>query len=112
MIETRAALEAVEEIVAVPGVGALFLGAYDLSLALGLPPAENDGDPVFDAAVARVIAAANGAGIPVAMMASVEKAPLRLEQGFRMLSVCTDIYSLAAAVTNDVGKVRDAAGAR
>ncbi len=106
MIETVAALEAVEEIAAVPGVGALFLGAYDLSLSMGLPPAENDGDPRFDAAVARVVAAAKAAGLPAAMMASVDKAPLRLAQGFRMISIFTDVYGLSQTLAADAAAAR------
>jgi len=36
MVETRAGLEAVEEILATPGVDGVFVGPYDLSLSLGL----------------------------------------------------------------------------
>ena len=43
MIETAAALEAVEEIAAVEGVDGLLVGPFDLSMALGLPPGDNDG---------------------------------------------------------------------
>ena len=37
-IETRGALDAVEEIAALPGVDALFVGPYDLGVALGVTP--------------------------------------------------------------------------
>lgn len=110
MIETVAAVDAVEEIAAVPGVGALFLGAYDLSLSMGLPPAENDGDPRFDAAVVRVVAAAKAEGLPAAMMSSVDKAPMRIAQGFRMISVFTDVYGLSLTLAADAAAVRSHAG--
>jgi 2-keto-3-deoxy-L-rhamnonate aldolase RhmA len=37
-IEGRAALERVNDIAAVPGIDALFVGPYDLALSLGVPP--------------------------------------------------------------------------
>ncbi|RAV76533.1 HpcH/HpaI aldolase family protein, partial [Aerococcus loyolae] len=43
MIETSAALAAVDEIAGLPGVDAVFVGPFDLSVALGLPPGDNDG---------------------------------------------------------------------
>src|SRR5690606_10807125 len=66
MIETPEALASVEEIAAVPGVDALFVGPFDLSIALGLSPGDNDGKPSFDEAIARISAAARAAGIATA----------------------------------------------
>jgi len=37
-----------DDIVAVDGVDAVYVGVWDLSLALGLAAGDNDGDPVFD----------------------------------------------------------------
>jgi len=107
LIETRKGLEAAERIAACPGVGGLFVGPYDLSLSLGLPPAENDGNPTFDAAIARIVAAAQAAGIPAATFASAETASLRLKQGFRMISIVTDFYSIAAKMAADATTVRE-----
>lgn len=97
MIETAAALEAVEEIAAVEGVDALFVGPFDLSLALGLPPGDNDGKPAFDAAIVRINAAARAKGIATAVLSTQTIAPLRAQQGFRMISVITDSAALAMA---------------
>ncbi|MEM1332749.1 MAG: aldolase/citrate lyase family protein, partial [Actinomycetota bacterium] len=54
MIETRTAVDAVEEIVAVDGVHAIYVGPADLSLTLGLAPTDNDGHASFDDAVSLV----------------------------------------------------------
>lgn len=97
MIETVAALEAVEDIAAVEGVDALFVGPFDLSFALGLPPGDNDGKPVFDAAIARVNAAARARGIATSVLSTQALAPLRASQGFQMISVITDSQALAVA---------------
>jgi 4-hydroxy-2-oxoheptanedioate aldolase len=110
MIETREALEAVEEIAAVPGVSALFVGPYDLSVALGLPPGDNDGQPAFDAAIERVCRAARKAGIASAILSNPTLAPLRLRQGFQMVSVFTDIAALSLALHSAVQSVRAATG--
>ncbi len=97
MIETAAALDAVEEIAAVEGVDALFVGPFDLSLALGLPPGDNDGLPAFDAAIARINVAARAQGVATAVLSTQTIGPLRAKQGFQMISVITDSQALAMA---------------
>lgn len=108
MIETTQALEEVEQIATTPGVDALFVGPFDLSIALGLPPGDNDGEPVFDAAIARVAAAAKAAGVATAVLSNARVAPLRLKQGFQMVSVVTDINALTLAARADLDSVRRA----
>jgi 4-hydroxy-2-oxoheptanedioate aldolase len=108
MIETAEALAEVEAIAAVPGVDALFVGPFDLSVALGLPPGDNDGKPAFDAAIARVAAAAKSAGVATAVLSNSKVAPLRISQGFQMISVTTDIAALTMATRMDLETVRAA----
>jgi 4-hydroxy-2-oxoheptanedioate aldolase len=110
MIETREALAAVEEIAAVPGVDALFVGPFDLSVALGLPPGDNDGKPAFDEAIARVAAAAKKAGVATAVLSNSKVAPTRIQQGFQMISVTTDIAALTMATRMDLETVKAAKG--
>ncbi|MFZ3033098.1 MAG: aldolase/citrate lyase family protein [Parvibaculum sp.] len=106
MIETPEALACVEEIAAVPGVDALFVGPFDLSIALGLPPGDNDGKPAFDAAIAKVGKSAKAAGIATAVLSNSKVAPLRIKQGFQMVSVTTDISALQTATRADLQTVR------
>lgn len=108
MIETAQALEEVEAIAATPGVDALFVGPFDLSIALGLPPGDNDGEPVFDAAIARITAAAKASGVATAVLSNAKVAPLRLKKGFQMVSVVTDINALTLAARADLDAVRRA----
>jgi 4-hydroxy-2-oxoheptanedioate aldolase len=108
MIETAQALAEVEEIAATPGVDALFVGPFDLSIALGLLPGDNDGNPVFDAAIARIAAAAKSAGVATAVLSNSRVAPLRIQQGFQMVSVMTDINLLGAAARAELDIVRRA----
>ena len=108
MIETADALANVEAIAAVPGVDALFVGPFDLSIALGLPPGDNDGEPLFDAALARIGEAARAAGIATAVLANADLTPLRANQGFRMISVVTDAMVLNRAAAADLARAREA----
>ena len=51
MIETRTALDNLNEILTVPGVDLVYVGPSDLSVNLGLGPGNNDGKPAFDEAL-------------------------------------------------------------
>ena len=62
MIETREALDVIDEILGVEGVDAVYVGPNDLSLALGLPPAP-DNPPPYQDAYLRVVAACARRGI-------------------------------------------------
>jgi 4-hydroxy-2-oxoheptanedioate aldolase len=105
MIETREALANVDEIAAIPGVAALFVGPYDLSVALGLPPGDNDGNVAFDAALQRVAEAAVHADVATAILSNAKIAPRRVKQSFQMVSVTTDISALINSLATDVQAV-------
>ena len=60
-IETKEALDNIDEIAAVPGVDVLFIGPGDLSLRLGCSPSVND--PIMMEAQKKVAAAARKHGI-------------------------------------------------
>ena len=62
MIESMEGLENVEKIARTPGLDALFIGPYDLTLSLGI--IEEFENPVFWKAVKRIIAAAGAAEWP------------------------------------------------
>lgn len=106
MIETREALAEVDEIARTPGVDALFVGPFDLSIALGLPPGDNDGQPAFDQAITRIASAAQAAGVGLAVLSNTAVAPLRIQQGFQLVSVITDISALSAAARADLQAAR------
>ena len=64
MIETRSALERIDEILAVDGLGGVFVGPADLSQALGGPPGVDfDAGPVV-AAIRHVAESARAHGVP------------------------------------------------
>ncbi len=96
MVETSAALERVAEIAATPGVDMLFVGPFDLSLALGLEVNELIADTSEVSPLRRVVAACNEAGIIAGAFAGAPERAVHLrEHGFEWVAVDTD-YGLLA----------------
>jgi len=103
-LESVAAIEAAPEIVAVEGIDAVFLGAGDLSLSLGL----SSGDERVLELLAAGRAAAAAAGKPCGAAAAGADAAVRaagLGHGF--LVVGNDATMLARSAHALVGSVRD-----
>lgn len=108
MIETAAALEEVDAIASLPGVNGLFVGPFDLSVSLGLPPGDNDGNPLFDEALEAVISAASAHGKYAGILSNRALAQRRHAQGFRFVSVATDFGVLQSAMAADLAEARQA----
>lgn len=104
-IESRAGLEAIDEIAAVEGVDALFVGPADLAASLG--HLGNPGHPEVQAAIAHAKARIDASGKPAGIFAtSPEDARRRGEEGFAFISVGTDIGLLARGAAALLGSVR------
>src|ERR671913_774900 len=81
-IESRHAVERVEEITKVPGIHVLFIGPRDLSHDLGVPG--NTSAPAFQDALQRVLTAAEAAGLAAGILApDAETARRYADQGLR-----------------------------
>ena len=65
-IESEAGIEHAAEIVAVPGIDAVWLGQFDLSLSLGVPG--DFGHPRFDEAVDHLLGVCRSAGKPLGQL--------------------------------------------
>jgi 4-hydroxy-2-oxoheptanedioate aldolase len=99
MIESATALGAVESIAAVPGVGCLFVGPYDLSLTLGTTVDALLDDDAADAPLARVVAAGRDHGVTVGAFAGTTAYADRFAaHGITCLAVATDLGLLDAGV--------------
>jgi 4-hydroxy-2-oxoheptanedioate aldolase len=101
MIETRGALDAIDEIVAEPGVDAVYVGPNDLSLALGQQPGADNPDP-YQAAYRRIAEACRGTNVGAGIQANVKLAPKHVETGYRMITVSTDMGTLTRALAKDL----------
>lgn len=106
MIETAEALENVDAIAKVPGIAGLFLGPFDLSLSLGLTPGNNDGDPIFDKALERVLHACGENNLSAGILANESLATTRVRQGFNFVVMSTDFMTLAGGLKLNLAKVQ------
>ncbi|MFC5739768.1 HpcH/HpaI aldolase family protein [Sinirhodobacter huangdaonensis] len=95
MIEDAEAISTIEEIVAVEGLDAIFIGRADLAVSMGGNLRGSD----LEAAVNRVLAAAVAVGLPVMILAanSVELAHLRARGATSFLTGSDQGFLLASA---------------
>jgi 2-keto-3-deoxy-L-rhamnonate aldolase RhmA len=105
MIESQEGLRGVEEIAAVPEVDVLFVGPYDLSLALGI--LEQFDNPVFWKALEKVIDAGTKAGIAVGLqskdMALLTRAR---EMGARFMVYSSDYSVLLSGYKEGISRLK------
>ncbi len=99
MVETVAALENLDDIVSTPGVDAVYVGPADLSVSLGLPPGNNDGETSFDDALAAIVAACQTHGVVPGIHSTPTLTPTRVAQGFRLVTVTADNAALTSGIT-------------
>jgi 4-hydroxy-2-oxoheptanedioate aldolase len=96
-IESKAGLDNMDAIAAVPGLDMLYVGPADLGIALGRPPKQNTDDAVVMAAVDQILATAKKAGLKAGMhCASPEYALTMIARGFDLVTVISDEGLLAA----------------
>lgn len=85
MIESEFGVDNVEEIVSVPGVGALFIGPADLAMSLGVGPPGAEHAPETEAAIQTVLRACLAADVVCGIADSNARRAQRIDEGFRIL---------------------------
>ncbi len=108
MIETKTALGRLNEILTVPGIDAVYVGPADLSLTLGLPPAMDHDDETFQQARLQIVEACRKHGVIAGIHASAALAAKHTEAGYRMITISSDLGSMAGGAARDLRAVRDA----
>ena len=107
MIETKEALADIDNILAVPGIDAVFFGPSDMSISLGLPPrVENDG-PWEDARL-RIAAACQAHNVVAGVYANADLAAKHAAAGYRMIMITSEVTVMATAATHDLASVHGA----
>ena len=92
-IETREAVEKVDEILSVEGIDVAFIGPLDLSFSLGIPL--ELGHERLREAIGRVLRACEKHGVAPGIYASTpEEALARAEEGFKFIAISMDINAL------------------
>jgi 2-dehydro-3-deoxyglucarate aldolase/4-hydroxy-2-oxoheptanedioate aldolase len=106
LIETRAGVENVEAIAAVPGVDVLWIGHFDLSCSLGHPGEFTH--PSFIASVERVRRAALSQGRGLGrLVGSVEEGLKLQNEGVDWICLQTDIDLLRGALTTGIAQLKE-----
>ena len=106
MVETVDALANLDDILSVPGVDAVYVGPSDLSVSLGLPPGNNDGEPAFDDALAAIVDGCARHSVIAGCHTVSELCQRRAEQGFRMITVTSDTTALTRALEDELRRAR------
>jgi 4-hydroxy-2-oxoheptanedioate aldolase len=110
MIETPEGIEKVEEIVATPRLGGIYIGPSDLGLSIGLQPRGDTDDPKHLAVVDRILKACKAAKVPAGIhTSSLEWARRRLEAGFEFVTLGSDAGFMMAAAASDLAAARQTA---
>lgn len=89
-IETEEALKNLDDIMAVPGIDACYVGPWDLSVSLGFGVPPKWDEPRYIEAFDRVLEVAARHGKPAGMFANMENIEWALEKGFKFNTVDND----------------------
>ena len=103
--ETLGCLNEIEAVAALPGVDGIFIGPYDLSIALGVPGQMDS--PALADAIAAVRAACKKAGKPVFIYAGdPARARMYFSMGVEAVACGMDVLFLAQALRNMAAAAR------
>jgi 2-dehydro-3-deoxyglucarate aldolase len=95
-IETKKAVDSVEKILSVPGIDAVFIGPYDLSMSLGVFTQWDS--PVFIKSVAKILASAQKHNVVPGMLAPAEWQK-RVQEGFKIIMLTQDLPMMQETAT-------------
>ncbi|SEV94073.1 HpcH/HpaI aldolase family protein [Natrinema salifodinae] len=102
-VETREALDDLDEILDVPELGFVFIGPLDLSVSLG-HPGELD-HPDVEEAVETIRSAAVDAGVPVGGLGfGMDDVNEKAQHGYQLLNIGTTTGALQSAVSDWLAK--------
>ncbi|CAM3792838.1 aldolase/citrate lyase family protein [Deinococcus frigens] len=108
MIETRQALEHLDDIAAVPGVDALFVGPGDLGLSLYGEPRLDSADPEFLTILRQIVETGRRHGVAAGIFVTAPAYAVKMFQlGFAFVTVSSDARLLVAAASATTTQVHD-----
>lgn len=107
MVETAGAVANLEEILAVPGVDAIYVGPNDLALSCGYGRATYRTSTQVDELLDHVVQTARAAGVPVGLHCSdLDMAAHWRDRGVSWMTAVTDADLLAAGLRTAVDSLR------
>lgn len=106
MIEHIDAVNSIDEILSVPGVDSIMIGALDLSGSMGM--LGDTGNPKVEEAIQTVLRASKKAGMPCGIIAfDPKQAKERIEQGFTNIVIGMDVVYLGSAAKTSLESVKN-----
>lgn len=109
MIETLGALTALDEILSVPGLDAVFVGPADLSQSLGGRAGSDWDDGPVPGALERILESSRAHGIPAGIFTkSVRYAKHAFGLGFQLVTVASDVAYVAQGAAQVLTELRGA----
>lgn len=115
MIETREALQRLDEILSVEGLDGVYVGPSDLGLSLGHAPVLDQTEPAVVEALGTILDACNRHGLPAGIHCGTpEYATQMIEKGFKLVTIGSDNRLMAiaakAAIEHVKGRVSGGGG--
>jgi 4-hydroxy-2-oxoheptanedioate aldolase len=109
MIETVEGLENVEAIARIEGVSGIFIGTADLASSMGVLPGQPM-PPEYNDALARILEVTRAAGrIAAQASPNAADARLRIQQGFQLVTIASELRLLSEAHRKIISDTRDSA---
>ena len=107
MIETRQALDNLDDILSVEGLDAIYIGPSDLSLSLGCRPVFDDLDPPAQQAIEHIVERARVHGVVAGIHnGRADVARARIALGYRFVTLGSDARMLATGSQELLGAMR------
>lgn len=105
-IESRFAVDHIDELLDMPDIDAVFIGPHDLSVNLGIP--EEYDEPLFEEYVEKVISACRKRGIGIGNHFSVtkEKQLLWASKGMNIILWNSDIQRFVQILSSDISEMK------
>jgi len=104
--ETKKCLENIEQIVSIDGVDGIFIGPYDLSIALGIPAQFSN--PTFVQSIDRILKACKDAGkFAFIFCGSVDTARKYIKDGFNGIAYSLDTNIFINALKNHIKQIKE-----
>lgn len=111
MIETREALDNLDDILTVEGLDAVYIGPSDLAISMGYPPSLENIAPEVEEAIVTIREKAQAAGRFAGIhTGNSAVAAAKLKDGFNLASLSTDTKIFSAAVADMLRNARPDAG--
>lgn len=101
MLETAEATDLAQQILSTPGIDGCYVGPNDLGISYGLPPASGNAErlqPAAEEAVGRILDSCRATGKIAGMQVyDAAAANRRIQQGFRLVGIGTELRLLSGA---------------